>query len=125
MTISRIPSSVASFSEAVSIEGPGKWVYVAGQVAFDEAGNVSGDLPEQTNRTIDNIESTLESQGANLSHVVKIVVYLTSLERYAEFSRVRAERFGDALPASAAVQVAGLLFGALVEIEAVAFVPAT
>jgi 2-iminobutanoate/2-iminopropanoate deaminase len=54
--------------------------------------------------------------------VVRITVYLTGLDDYAEFSRVRAERFGDSLPASAAVQVAGLLLGALVEIEAVAFV---
>ena len=42
----------------------------------------------------------------------------------ADYARVRRERFGDALPASAAVRVAGLLEGALVEVEAIAFVPA-
>ena len=42
---------------------------------------------------------------------------------YAEYSRVRGERFGKNLPASAAVQVAGLLQGALIEIDAVAFIP--
>lgn len=125
MTISRVPSSVANFSDAVSVDGPGKWVYVAGQVALDEDGVCSGDLPEQTNKVFDNVERILADQGADLSHVVRIVVYLTSLDEYAEFSRVRGERFGDTPPASAALQVAGLLFDALVEVEAVAFVPST
>ena len=38
-------------------------------------------------------------------------------------SAARAERFGDQLPASAAVGVAGLLLGAQIEIDALAFVP--
>jgi 2-iminobutanoate/2-iminopropanoate deaminase len=124
MAVERVPSSFASFSDAVSVEGPGRWVHVAGQVAMDANGEVSGDLAEQTHVTLDNVEHSLKAAGADLSHVVKITVYLTSLDDYAAFSRVRAERFGDALPASAAVQVAGLLLGAAIEIEAVAFVPA-
>jgi 2-iminobutanoate/2-iminopropanoate deaminase len=122
MTIERVPSTLASFSDAVTVAGPGRWIHVAGQVALDAEGEVSGDLAGQTNVTLDHIERILNGVGADLSHVVRITVYLTGLDDYAEFSRVRAERFGDSLPASAAVQVAGLLLGALVEIEAVAFV---
>jgi 2-iminobutanoate/2-iminopropanoate deaminase len=122
MTIERVPSTLASFSDAVTVAGPGRWIHVAGQVALDAEGKVSGDLAGQTNVTLDHIERILNGVGADLSHVVRITVYLTGLDDYAEFSRVRAERFGDSLPASAAVQVAGLLLGALVEIEAVAFV---
>jgi enamine deaminase RidA (YjgF/YER057c/UK114 family) len=48
---------------------------------------------------------------------------LTDLADYAAYARARAAAFGDALPASAAVQVAGLLAGMSVEIDAVAFVP--
>jgi 2-iminobutanoate/2-iminopropanoate deaminase len=122
MTIERVPSTLASFSDAVTVAGPGRWIHVAGQVALDAEGKVSGDLAGQTNVTLDHIERILNGVGADLSHVVRITVYLTGLDDYAEFSRVRAERFGDSLPASAAVQVAGLLLVALVEIEAVAFV---
>jgi reactive intermediate/imine deaminase len=121
--IERYPSTFASFSEAVATDGPGRWIHVAGQVGMDDDGKVEGDLAQQTHRTIDHIERILARAGADLSHVVRITVYLTGLDDYADFSRVRAERFGEHLPASAAVQVAGLLLGAVVEIDAVAFVP--
>ena len=58
-----------------------------------------------------------------MSHVVKINAFVTSLEEYPDYAQARAERFGELLPASATVQVAGLLVGAHIEIDAVAFVP--
>lgn len=122
MSIERIPSDFASYSDAVAVSGPGRWVQVAGQVGMDADGKVEGDLAAQTHATLDNIEKVLAKVGADLGDVVKIVVYLTSLDDYASFSAVRAERFGEVLPASAAVQVAGLLLGAEIEIEALAFV---
>ena len=122
MTIERIPSDFASYSDAVAVSGPGRWIQVAGQVGMDADGKVEGDLAAQSHATLDNIEQVLAKVGADLSDVVKIVVYLTSLDDYASFSAVRAERFGEVLPASAAVQVAGLLLGAEIEIEALAFV---
>jgi 2-iminobutanoate/2-iminopropanoate deaminase len=124
MAIERHPSTFASFSDAVVVAGPGRWIHVAGQVAMDEDGKVGGDLFAQTQLTLDHIARILTSVGADLSHVVKLTVYLTTLDDYATFSEVRAERFGEHLPASAAVQVAGLLLGAAIEIETVAFLPA-
>lgn len=126
MSIERYPSAFAptSFADAVAVEGPGRWIHVSGQVGMDADGKVEGDLAAQSHRTIDHLERILAEAGAALSDVVRIVVYLTSLDEYAAFSTVRSERFGDSLPASAAVQVAGLLLGAAIEIEAVAFVPA-
>jgi enamine deaminase RidA (YjgF/YER057c/UK114 family) len=58
-----------------------------------------------------------------MSDVVKINAFVTSLENYGEYAKVRNEVFGDQMPASATVQVAGLLVGAQIEIDAVAFVP--
>ncbi len=121
--IERYPSSFASFSEAVAVEGPGRWIQIAGQVGMDDDGKVEGDMAQQTHRTIDHLERIVRRAGGELSDIVRITVYLTGLEDYADFSRVRAERFGEHLPASAAVQVAGLLLGAAIEIDAVAFVP--
>lgn len=122
--IERFPSAFASFSDVVAVEGAGRWLHVSGQVGMDAEQKVEGDLAAQTHATLDHVERALGLAGADLSHVVRITVYLTSLDDYGDFSRVRAERFGEHLPASAAVQVAGLLLGALVEIDAVAFVPA-
>jgi enamine deaminase RidA (YjgF/YER057c/UK114 family) len=55
---------------------------------------------------------------------VKLTAYLTSLDAYPVFGEVRRSVFGEDLPASTAIQVAGLLFGAAVEIDAIAFIPA-
>jgi 2-iminobutanoate/2-iminopropanoate deaminase len=126
MSIERYPSAFAptSFADAVAADGPGRWIHVSGQVGMDADGKVEGDLAAQSHKTLDHIERILADAGAALSDVVRIVVYLTSLDEYAAFSAVRAERFGETLPASAAVQVAGLLLGAQIEIEAVAFLAA-
>lgn len=61
--------------------------------------------------------------GGSLADIVRIRAYLTSLDDYASFSRVRRERFPDGLPASTAVVVAALLQDALIEIDADAFAP--
>ncbi len=73
--------------------------------------------------TFDNIERVLQAAGADFSQIVKINAFITDLDEYAAYADVRAERFGDKLPASATVEVAGLLVGAHIEIDAVAFVP--
>lgn len=123
MSIERVPSDFASYSDVVAVGGPGRWVQVAGCVGMDAEGKVEGDLATQTHATLDNVEAALAKVGGSLADVVKITVYLTSLDDYASFSAVRAERFGETLPASVAVQVAGLLLGAEIEIEALAFIP--
>ena len=122
MSIERVPSDFASYSDLVAVEGAGRWIHVAGQVGMDAEGKVEGDLETQTNATLDHIERILGKVGASLGDVIKITVYLTSFDDYGSFSKVRAERFGEKLPASAAIGVADLLLGAEIEIEAVAFV---
>ena len=107
----------ASFSKAVTVSGTGRTVYVSGNIA------PGGSMAEQANGCIDQIEAALRAVGGSLEHVVRITAWLTRLDEYGEYSRVRGERFGTYLPASAAVQVAGLLRGALIEIDAVAFIP--
>jgi 2-iminobutanoate/2-iminopropanoate deaminase len=118
MSIERIPGAGgATFSKAVVVGGPGRTVYVSGTIS------PGGSLSEQSNGCIDQIEAALRAAGGTLEHVVRITAWLTSLDAYGEYNRVRGQRFGANLPASAAVQVAGLLRGALIEIDAVAFIP--
>ena len=122
--IVRYPASFAKYSEGLSVEGPGRWIFVAGQVALGPDNQlVPGSLAEQSELTFDHIERVLDGAGAALTDVVKITVFLTSLGEYADFSAVRSKRFGESPPASAVVQVAGLMLDAAIEIEAVAFVP--
>ncbi len=125
MSIERITTNPASgFSDAVTTSGAGRLIHVSGNVGFGTDGKVvTGGMRAEAEATFDNIEATLEKAGADLSHVVKINAFITSLEEYPDYAAVRSERFGATLPASATVQVAGLLVGAHIEIDAVAFVP--
>jgi enamine deaminase RidA (YjgF/YER057c/UK114 family) len=125
MSIERLTTNPASgFSDAVTTVGPGRLIHVSGHVGFGPDGKVVSDgMGAEAEATFDNIERALNESGADLSHVVKINAFVTSLEEYPDYAAVRAERFGEKLPASATVQVAGLLVGAHIEIDAVAFVP--
>ena len=118
MSIERVPGSgAATYSKAVVVSGAGRTVYVSGGLS------PKGSMAEQANACFDQIDEALRAVGGSLAHVVRITAWLTSLDEYGEYNRVRGERFGADLPASAAVQVAGLLRGALIEIDAIAFIP--
>jgi enamine deaminase RidA (YjgF/YER057c/UK114 family) len=124
MSIERLTTNPASgFSDAVTSSGPGRLIHVAGNVGFGDDGKVvSGGMEAEARATFDNIARTLKAAGADISNIVKINAFITSLDEYPAYAAVRAELFGDELPASATVQVAGLLVGAHIEIDAVAFV---
>ena len=124
MSIERLVNNPGSgFAEAVTTVGPGRVVYVSGCVGFGPEGKVvDGGMRAEAAATFDNIESALKQSGAELSQIVKINAFITDLDEYADYAAVRTERFGELLPASATVQVAGLLVGAHIEIDAVAFI---
>jgi 2-iminobutanoate/2-iminopropanoate deaminase len=125
LSIDRLTTNPASgFSDAVTTTGPGRVIHVSGNVGFGDDGKVvSGGMEAEARATFANIERTLSAAGADMSNIVKINAFITNLDAYGDYAKVRAEVFGDKLPASATVQVAGLLVGAQIEIDAVAFVP--
>jgi 2-iminobutanoate/2-iminopropanoate deaminase len=125
MSIERlITNPAAGFADAVTSVGPGRVVYVSGNVGFGSDGKVvAGGMGAEASATFDNIERTLRAAGADFSQIVRINAFITNLDEYPAYAAVRAERFGEQLPASATVQVAGLLVGAQIEIDAIAFVP--
>jgi 2-iminobutanoate/2-iminopropanoate deaminase len=96
---------------------------VSGQLPFDGDGRrVEGSLGDQSGACFDRVADVLATEGATLADVVRITAYLVSLDDYNDYSRVRGERFSGNLPASTAVGVAGLIGGAGVEIDAIAFI---
>ena len=124
MGLKRIRSTTgSSFSDAVQIEGAGRWIFISGQVGTDDSGTIStAGFPFEADRCFERIRLALERCSATMSDVVKINAFLTDLDLYAEYNEARRRAFGDALPASATVKVAGLLLGARVEVDAIAFV---
>ena len=113
-----------SFSEALRIDSEaGSWVFVAGQVGVAiPSDNKPISFEQEVRVTFDRIGASLRKLDADMDKIVSIKVYLTDLGPYAEFSKVRGEAFPQNPPTSTAVQVAGLLLGARIEIDAVAFI---
>lgn len=100
----------------------GDWLMVSGQVGVDDDGDlVGGGIDGELRRAIANMRDHLDSEGASLTDVVKTTVFLRHMSDYPEMNRVYVDEFGDHRPARAAVGVAELPLGALVEIEAWAY----
>jgi 2-iminobutanoate/2-iminopropanoate deaminase len=126
MSLIHIPSKLTrSFSEAVLVPAPGgAWIMVSGQVGVPyEGGPNTMAFEDEVRVCFERLQESLGKLGATMAHVVKLQTYLTDLAPYAAFSGVRASFFPQKPPASTAVQVAGLLLNARIEMDVRAFLP--
>ena len=101
----------------------GDLMFIAGQVALDEEGNVigEGDMAAQYRQALENMKIVLASQGADFSNVVKTTIFTTNIDEFRKVAALRDEYFGDNAPASTLVQIQRLARPVfLVEIEAIA-----
>ena len=104
----------------------GGLLFVAGQVAQDQEGNVvgRGDVEAQAVQIFDNLRAVLASAGATLNDVVKLTTYTTNVAYRAKIAEVRGRYFTTYFPPNTFVVVASLATpDYLLEIEAVAVVP--
>lgn len=100
-----------------------KLLHISGQVAQDATGKTvgPGDIERQTAQVLENIKTLVEEQGATLSDVCKITIFLTSREHLKTVMDVRRQYFKAPYPATSAVIVAGLANPEwMIEIEAMA-----
>lgn len=103
----------------------GDWLVVSGQVGIVDGKLVPGGLEGELRQAIANLSGLLESAGASLSDVTKTTVFLQHLgSDYPRMNDVYTELFGDHRPARSAIGVAELPLGALVEVEAWAYLGA-
>lgn len=116
------PSPLGHYSQAICDRGT---LYVSGQLPIDASGHVQlGSIEEQTRLTLGNLEAILRAAGGTRQDVVKVVLYFSDIAHWAAINAVYAEFFGAHRPARSAVPTGRLHFGAEVEIEAVARIPA-
>ena len=121
----RMQQGKAAYSHVVTVTGPGKTVYVAGQLARDGEGNIvgPGDMRAQMEQTFKNLDLCLKTAGAGWADVVKSNTYVTDYEAFSQHSDVRMRYFGVASPTSTTIQISGLAQPeAMVEIELIAVV---
>jgi 2-iminobutanoate/2-iminopropanoate deaminase len=112
------PRPVGPYTPIVPV---GDWLVCSGQVGLRDGQLVEG-VAAQTTQCIANVRTLLNGAGADLASVVKTTVFMTDIGDYATVNEAYTAGFGDHRPARSAVAVAGLPLGALVEIEAWAYV---
>jgi len=101
----------------------GDLVTTAGQVGFDVTGALVAGIEQQTRQALDNLTACLRAADCDRGDVVKINAYLADLGDFDAFNAVYREYFQAPYPARTTVGVS-LPGGILVEIEALARVPA-
>jgi 2-iminobutanoate/2-iminopropanoate deaminase len=120
-------SKPTGYTHIVEVTGPGKTIYISGQIALDKDGNVvgAGNMKAQAEQVFKNLQAALDAAGAKFSDVVKMNTYITDMEQAPAVREVRARYFGDTVPASTLVQVVHLARPEfMLEIEVIAAVPA-
>ena len=113
------------YSQAVKVAGAQTILYIAGQVAYDAAGNPAhrGDFKAQAREAFRCLKALVETGGGRMENIVKINTYITDIRYRADLVPVREEFFGKKGPASTLVQVAALAHPDwLIEVEAIAVV---
>ena len=113
----RAPSAIGTYSQAVRC---GDTIYLSGQIGLDPATMqlVEG-IDAQVKRVFDNLKAVAEAAGASLDHAAKLTIYLTDLAHFAKVNETMAAYFTQPYPARAAIGVASLPRGALVEADAI------
>ncbi len=111
------PRAIGTYSQAVRC---GDTIYLAGQIGLDPATmEMVAGIEPQIHRVLENLKAVAEASGGGLGDIVKLTVYLTDLGNFARVNEIMAKFFPEPYPARAAVGVAGLPRGALVEMDAI------
>jgi 2-iminobutanoate/2-iminopropanoate deaminase len=103
----------------------GPVIMLAGQVAFDEGGQLvgEGDFRAQAEQCFRNIERLLASAGAGLSDLVEVTCFLTNRDQLPAYMALRAELFPVDPPATTTVLAELALPGLLIEVKGIAVAP--
>ena len=109
--------------------GPGRILFVAGQIGWNERSELVGDdLVDQFEQALRNVVDVVRAAGGTPEHVGRLTIYVSDKDRYLGATKEIGTRYrglmGRHFPAMALVEVSALLEeGALVEIEATAVIP--
>ncbi|MFW9925860.1 MAG: RidA family protein [Candidatus Thorarchaeota archaeon] len=115
------PKAIGPYSQGTKGNG---FVFCSGQIpANPETGElVSGSITDQTRQALSNVKGVIESAGSSMDRVLKVTVFLKSMNDFSEMNAEYAKWFSEPPPARAAVEVARLPKDVDVEIEAIALI---
>ena len=111
------PSAIGTYSQAVRC---GDTIYLSGQIGLDPATmQLAEGIDAQVKRVFDNLKAVAEAAGASLADAAKVTIYLPDLAHFTKVNEAMATYFTQPYPARAAVGIASLPRGALIEADAI------
>jgi 2-iminobutanoate/2-iminopropanoate deaminase len=121
ITTEKAPRALAFYSQAIVHNGV---AYVAGQIPSDPATGqvVEGDIKVQAIRVLENVKAILEAAGSGLGKTLRVSVYLSDMNEFAQMNEVYGTYFPVDPPARTTVQVARLPRDVKIEIDCIAAV---
>lgn len=118
----KAPLAIGTYSQAVRAD---RTVYLSGQIPLSPKTMtlVDGDIKAQIVQVFENLQAVAEAAGGTFADFVKLNVYLTDLAHFPLVNEVMGHYFQEPYPARAAIGVAALPKGALVEIDGIMCLP--
>ena len=111
------PAAIGTYSQAVRVGGT---VYLSGQIGLDPVSmQLMDGIDAQIHQVFCNLRAVTVAAGGDLSSIVKLNIFLTDLAHFGRVNEIMAEYFSAPYPARAAVGVASLPRGAMVEADAI------
>ena len=112
------PAAIGPYSQAVRA---GNTVYCSGQIPLNPASMKveAEDFEGQAEQVFKNLQAVAEAAGGSCQDFVKLNIYLTDLSNFATVNTVMKRYFAEPFPARAAIGVASLPLGVMVEVEGV------
>jgi 2-iminobutanoate/2-iminopropanoate deaminase len=98
----------------------GNTLYLAGQQGTDSNGKLKEGISDQTEAALENIKEIVTKAGFEMKDVVNVNVYLSDMSDFIAMNKVYTAFFASPKPARTAIQAAGLVGGAKIEISAIA-----
>ena len=111
------PAAIGTYSQAVRIDNT---VYLSGQIGLDPVTMQLADgIDAQIHQVFRNLRAVTLAAGGDLAGIAKLNIFLTDLAHFSRVNEIMAEYFTAPYPARAAVGVASLPRGAMVEADAI------
>lgn len=111
------PAAIGTYSQAVRV---GDTVYLSGQIGLEPLSmQLLNGIDAQIHQVFRNLRAVAMAAGGDLSGIAKLNIFLTDLTYFGRVNEIMAEYFAAPYPARAAVGVASLPRGAMVEADAI------
>lgn len=111
------PTAIGTYSQAVRIDNT---VYLSGQIGLDPLSMQLVDgIDAQIHQVFRNLRAVTLAAGGNMAGIAKLNIFLTDLIHFSRVNEIMAQYFTAPYPARAAVGVASLPRGAMVEADAI------